>query len=488
MAGSLRRMSRRQKVVSGLSAAGLIAVGGVIWTSPEIQRQVHGPTAAEVALQREQARATDLKTQLTAVQSKQQVDTAATSKQIADLTAQADDLKAQLDEANAKLKAPDTNAGAAAAAKVAQARADALKQQLSTAQVTSSAKAKALSAQAGAAQARADSLKSQVETLSDKLSQPRVTPTPVVTASLSKQQIIGSDKMFGLYTQQSPFSYAEFDQIESSLGRDAQVSGYFGDFAHDFRADGVQAAWQRGQVPLLTWESQRQVGSVGPDQPEFSNASIINGDHDAYIKKYADDIKATGLPLIIRFDQEMQLMGGYPWADGENGNAYGSYVQMWRHVHDVFQAEGANDLVVWMWAPNRVNQIPSRPKPAAYYPGDEYVDLVGLDAYWRTTDLDEPATFDSTFGPTLPFLRQLNKPIWIAETGATDAGGHKVDWINDVFAALQRPENADIKGVMNFALTVTSGQGTSNWAWTSTPQTTEAAKAGLVASGFGAAE
>ena len=42
-----------------------------------------------------------------------------------------------------------------------------------------------------------------------------------------------------------------------------------------------------------------------------------------------------------------------------NGNSPGDYVKMWRHVHDIFEAEGANQYVIWVWAPNIVNNLPA---------------------------------------------------------------------------------------------------------------------------------
>jgi beta-mannanase len=37
----------------------------------------------------------------------------------------------------------------------------------------------------------------------------------------------------------------------------------------------------------------------------------------------------------------------YPWGKGINGNQLGQYVQAWRHVHDIFAAIHA-DNVLWV--------------------------------------------------------------------------------------------------------------------------------------------
>ncbi len=67
--------------------------------------------------------------------------------------------------------------------------------------------------------------------------------------------------------------------------------------------------------------------------------------------------------------------GWFPWGVGTNGNTTTDYVTAWRHIHDIFEQEGATN-VRWVWAPN---VKPGLPTPyAELYPGDDYVD-------WRLT-------------------------------------------------------------------------------------------------------
>jgi len=140
----------------------------------------------------------------------------------------------------------------------------------------------------------------------------------------------------------------------------------------------------------------------------------------------------------------------------------GDYVKMWRHVHDVFQQEGANNLVVWVWAPNIVNNLPATHKAPGYleslYPGDAYVDWVGLSGYLRPPyKPDNDFSFDYTFKASLNELRSItSKPIILAEVGASETEGHKAAWITSFFQALAKPENDDIIGFSWFDLAVTS--------------------------------
>jgi hypothetical protein len=481
------RLHGKQRIAVAALVAALVVVLVLTWTTPQGQRFWRGPTATEVALQTEKARADDLKAQLEKAEERLNAGRPLITDGVQQ--ARAEDLKGQLEELKAELVAAQQALG--------RSEAEAA-ENLDAANVVNGELKATRERQAAATSetvSRIADLRRQVEELSYKVGHPKGYVAPPVTASMTKAQILASSHLFGLYTTQSPFDYGEFNGVQSAVGRNADISGYFQSWETDFRPDAVQAAWSRGQIPLLTWESQSQVGSITSDVPEFSLSKIINGSFDDYLHKYAADITATGLPLILRFDHEMNGTW-YPWSEvrgwdggSVNGNKRGQFAQMWRHVHDIFAAEGANDLVVWLWAPNRVNKIPSQPDPIAFYPGDEYVDWVGMSGYYRPGD--PAATFEDTYGATLPLLRAAGrgKPIFLAEIGATELSGRKAAWITSLFDGLTRPENSDIIGVGWFSLTVTSGgeagRQTNDWRLNSSPQSIRAAAEGLARSGFG---
>lgn len=208
-------------------------------------------------------------------------------------------------------------------------------------------------------------------------------------------------------------------------------------------ADTVAA---RGAELTISWEPWDSTGSP-TDQPGYSLASIIDGAHDAYIDRYAESVKQYPHPVTIRLMHEMNG-NWYPWGSGVNGNRPGEFVLAWRHVYDRFAALGVRN-VRWLWAPNALYRG-SAPL-ADLYPGDRYVDLVGMSSYnWgdqrRGDFATEWRTFDSLFDPTIAALQALTaKPIWIAETGSSNSGGSKAQWLADTFAELQhRPEIAGV--------------------------------------------
>jgi endoglucanase len=73
------------------------------------------------------------------------------------------------------------------------------------------------------------------------------------------------------------------------------------------------------------------------------------------------------------------------------------------------------------------------------YPGDDYVDWVGIDGYnWG---LQHPESgwrsFDDIFSVAYRALCRLSqRPVMIAETASVELGGDKAAWIANTFAAL----------------------------------------------------
>jgi beta-mannanase len=157
---------------------------------------------------------------------------------------------------------------------------------------------------------------------------------------------------------------------------------------------------------------------------------------------------ALGYPVVIRFAHEMNG-NWYPWCEQSNGNKPGDYVRAWRHVHDLFTAAGAKN-VYWMWSPN-VTYTGAKPL-SSYYPGDSYVDWVGLSGYYGTAGRQKYISFDQIFDATLTELATFtHKPVVIAETGATNVTGQRVRWIRDMFAQL--PHHPEVIGLIWFEAT-----------------------------------
>jgi hypothetical protein len=191
-----------------------------------------------------------------------------------------------------------------------------------------------------------------------------------------------------------------------------------------------------GSIPLLDWGSWALGG--GPTQPSFKLSTIYGGTYDSYIKQFAIQVKAWAHPFFLRFDWEMNGTWQFPWAEQINGNQPGDYIKAWRHVHDIFTQNGANN-VSWVWCPN-ISGNTTR-SMASLYPGDAYVNWSCLDGYNKNNPW---LGFYTLFtGYNLTWLNNSYKeittvapakPIMLGEFAsleAGDGGAKKAFWTKD---------------------------------------------------------
>ena len=328
-------------------------------------------------------------------------------------------------------------------------------------------------------------------------SRPASTPVgayvpPVPTAASRAALVQPSDDYYGVSENSIPFATSPLDAIDTEVGKAPSVVEWFSGWDQPFDPQAVINSWDAGALPVITWETKPLTASGGP-QSEYSLSNIINGNLDSYIFQYAIAIAKTNLPVVIRLDQEMNG-NWYPWSEDADGNTPGQYVEMWRHVWNIFNEVGANADVIWLWAPNRTEYMGGSGTPMAEsYPGDQYVDWMGLDGYYRTAG--NPTTFDASFGQSLATLDAINatKPIFLAEVGAaeTDSSGDsiastKAAWIQNLFAGVEADHQIiGFSWFDNSAEHVVDGQTvTDDWQFDSDPLALQAFKSGVQSSQF----
>jgi beta-mannanase len=237
-------------------------------------------------------------------------------------------------------------------------------------------------------------------------------------------------------------------------GTAPKIVGWFESWSDTgFSAERMDAAASRDATPLLTWHSWDH--RLGTDQPKYALRTIARGDHDTYVRQWAKDAADYGKPIYLRFDHEMNL-DSFPWGVGANGNTAAEYMDAWRHVHGIFRQEGAVH-VRWVWCPN-VDTGSSTPF-YQIYPGDEYVDWVGLDGYnWGTSQSwSSWQRFTEIFKASYDELAALtDKPMMIGEMASTEVGGNfvnggKPNWIRQTYLnEIPSSEFEQIEAVMWF--------------------------------------
>jgi hypothetical protein len=169
------------------------------------------------------------------------------------------------------------------------------------------------------------------------------------------------------------------------------------------------------------------VGMI-PDDGAATMTGCAAGEYDARWRQFGTNIAAAGLAdsTIIRLGWEFNT-DAYRWSATDPQ----VYAACWRHV--VTSAESTAPGLRWEWAVNR-GPGATLPDPRAAYPGDDYVDIVGVDAYdvWPTahTEADWAVQYSGPYG--LKFwadfaaahAKKLSVPEWGTVSGTLDDAGH----------------------------------------------------------------
>ena len=187
-------------------------------------------------------------------------------------------------------------------------------------------------------------------------------------------------------------------------------------FGQPFPSSWAGTLLTRGILPLIQLQPRR-----------VALGAIVAGRYDRYLSQYAAAVRALGAPVGLSFGHEMNG-SWYSW--GYRHVPPGVFVAAWRHIHQVFAAHGARQ-VIWVWAVVRNTPGDSRVDSVRpWWPGGAYVDWVGLDIYYVSPEV----TFRTAFVPTITAVRSFtHDPILLTETAVPNQSG-QVQQIADLFA------------------------------------------------------
>lgn len=222
----------------------------------------------------------------------------------------------------------------------------------------------------------------------------------------------------GLYVRGVPVSYAGVKTFTTATGIKPSMLVYYSGWREPFQIGFANTAARDGAVPLV---------QINPTSVNL--ASIAAGRHDGYLSSYAKAVRAYHRPVIISFGHEMNGYW-YPW--GYKHTSPATFVAAWRHIVTVFRVAGAQN-VTWLWTINNIHKQAGVPSPGPWWPGNSYVNWVGIDGYY----INSSSVFASVFGPTIVAVRALtHDPILIAETSAAPAADQPAK-IADLFAGIR---------------------------------------------------
>lgn len=155
----------------------------------------------------------------------------------------------------------------------------------------------------------------------------------------------------------------------------------------------VQKWWNEGGILSASWHwmipvSEAKIGTSDvtyEPSSNFAKNALIEGTWQNKQMKADLDMMAShllklqnaGIPLIWRPLHEA-AGNTYEYNNGKAWFWWGYdgadvFKQLWHYMFDFFKQKGINNLI-WVWTS-------CNNKDWAYYPGDEYVDIIGIDIY-----------------------------------------------------------------------------------------------------------
>jgi len=260
-------------------------------------------------------------------------------------------------------------------------------------------------------------------------------------------EILPHKLVWGRYYPGVPFDARSMETMlesEKELGHKFEILMTYVAFPGivEFPAEAVSKVYQDGRILMLTLQPFSE-GHTLIAVPE-----IINGQYDAQIKEWAVGLKEIGEPVFVSPLNEMNSDWD-PWCAWFFGKDTDLYIEAWRHIVNLFR-EAQADNVLFVWNPHN-SSFPDFQWNNAhlYYPGDEYVDWIGLSGYNNGTTHpgDEWREFDEIFKPLYAEYekRYPNKPFIIAEFGCNEKGGVKARWIEKAMASIANNNYPNIK-------------------------------------------
>ncbi len=130
--------------------------------------------------------------------------------------------------------------------------------------------------------------------------------------------------------------------------------------------------------------------------------NTIDGLYDKVIKQYCDWVKTVDRPVYLRI--------GYEFDGPHNELEPETYVKAYRHIVDIMREKGV-DNVAYVWHSYASNPYKDY-HVSNWYPGDEYVDWVGISVFFQPYSGIEP---NKETNDVLNFARAHKKPVMIAE-------------------------------------------------------------------------
>ncbi|MDF2530453.1 MAG: endoglucanase [Clostridia bacterium] len=259
---------------------------------------------------------------------------------------------------------------------------------------------------------------------------------------------------WGIFYPASLKPFEKFKEIEQKINYKFPVMLHYIYLGSKFPKDTLQQAHENGKIVELTMQTMWSV--LPEDTADNKNTmhstvyDIIDGEYDAYLRNFAKELKAFKHPVLFRLNNEMN--GTWTVYSGIASMCDPDvYIQAWRHIYELFEEQQV-DNAIWIFNPNDRDYPPLNwNNQVCYYPGDGYVQLIGVTGY-NTGNYFQKKTGE-TWRSFNQIFRHINDrfsvmysdyPWIVTEFASNSVGGSKQAWIKEMFDSMHNYPNIKI--------------------------------------------
>lgn len=212
----------------------------------------------------------------------------------------------------------------------------------------------------------------------------------------------------------------------------------------DKMRDWIREGYERGGVITISWHSDHPSGGSSWDVDDLDQpiAQVLPGGeyHQIFMNwlgraaDFLDSLTAVdeqgqehAIPVIFRPWHEMS--GSFFWWGDEHGT-HEEYRELYRMTVEYLRDERNLNHLIWAYSPNSISEFENE-EYWNWYPGDDYVDLLGFDDYYTTWggygDEDGVARMSKNLKWLVEAAKARGKLPALTETGEKD-GLQTDDW------------------------------------------------------------
>lgn len=265
------------------------------------------------------------------------------------------------------------------------------------------------------------------------------------TKSFYNKYFLESDSLkWGIFEWTTASNYKFLNSLEERLDYNFEFIVRYQDLSTDFPMEEMLRAYNNNKYVELTLQTKHTHHSDN-DNPSITY-DLLNGKYDEFLNQYARDIKEFGHPVLFRLNNEMN--GDWCiYSSYFTSNDTELFKATWRHIYNIFQKNGVENAL-WVWNPHDLS-FPGFQwnHYLTYYPGDQYVDIIGLTGYnpgnyfkgesWRSFNEIYPSLYKE-------YEAIFQQPFMITEFGSNSYGGDKIGWIKDMFDNIDQFKNIKV--------------------------------------------